>query len=384
MEFDLGCFFGDATIVPRRSCIPVSCMEGAHILVLMTKRLANFFLLCCAVISWESQPVQGFTPASSTSRRLVQGHREVPPSLRHHHAVVVDQQKPFDFSPVRPFRRGLKQCLASKSKQFQDSVIAAINGAGAVASLLCLYTTLHIALWWNGLHCHAARALGVLPACFLTSTLMFTSVSFLTRFVAWNIFRRESTHNSERRLKIIQSVAPGINASVLASILMTTLVTYFCSPAAVHFQPVQFGYGEILRNSAAFALGSDALFYIIHRCMHQPRSRNPILKWLTSIHQQHHGTGGNRHDLIPHQGARSHFVEFLLNNLVVILPPLVLRSHPAFHFSYHLFSASTAWVMHSTFLCADNGMHTSHHITGQGNFGLAGFSDAVFGTCDLN
>jgi sterol desaturase/sphingolipid hydroxylase (fatty acid hydroxylase superfamily) len=302
-------------------------------------------------------------------------------TIKHHPngmELVSNEASTWDLSPGRPLKSLVQGRLSNKTQRIRDSVDVFLNLIPAGIVVVPVYGLLYTTLFWNGFHCHMARSFGVLAACLSTSILTFTSLSFVTRIVAWNAMKRQN--NADRRMKIVQEAASGINVSVIVSVLITAFVTFCGTPHALHFHPVQFGYRSFAVTSLSFTLISDILFYTIHRCMHQPHSSNRLLRWLTFIHKEHHGVGGNKSDLIPHQGARAHVVEFLLNNLTVVAPPLLLGAHPSMHFTYHMVAALAAWFFHCSFCTVDQGAHARHHATSGGNYGVAGVMDVMFGT----
>lgn len=248
------------------------------------------------------------------------------------------------------------------------------------APLFALGATLWTKVLWPR-HITIAAKHGVFAASCWTSVFTWLSLAVIVAPVALQPLvisaNQAPRHVRQQRRAFVKKLGPINVLTMLGNMILSAVaVTKFTDPA-MHMTTIHFGLGKLIASWCAFSLTADVTFYALHRAMHVPRSKFAVLRWLARCHRQHHHQSRDGGPLAS-QAANVHPVEFALNNLAVLMGPVLLRAHPALFFAFYMEAGIAAVLTHSA-MPIDLGHHGLHHQRGSANinFGLLGFVDRL-------
>ena len=260
------------------------------------------------------------------------------PALHHSPAVV-------DISPATGIRRMVSITRKPINRQSTEFVgWNTFNNLVGVSLVVPALIQIWIKLFWK-VHVNIAQNFGVVPANFFTATCNVVLVTFISRGLTMAASKYQNTRCDRENL-----TAPSSSDvfSTLANIVINAVTVSLFTSRKAHFDPkLQLSFGMVAMYAAGFGLLSDITFFLLHRAMHQPKSSNAVLRYLSKIHRFHHRQDSIPDDLGMKQALGLHPVEFVLNISTTLVGPLILAAHPALHFGYHFGAMGVAWIFHS-------------------------------------
>jgi len=317
-------------------------------------------------------PIEQSIPSTSMSAPLHKPDKVLPPLVRNILPHLPPPISGFSLTATLTKVRGGRGINALSKHIAQLGTIA-----------LAFYSTLllHTSCFWP-IYVRLMQKFGRATALFVVSNLL--TLSAVPLIVLLTIPYVTSTLLEFK--PIAQKNIDNMKSMLFSRMFQATLLTGTVLPTALiwAFCPVTTSIpsmrpGAYTRQLAVFVVCLEMSYYLVHRAMHQARSKNLFFRWLARIHKVHHSTD-HSNMMLPIDALQLHPVEIASTILAILLGPILCQSHPFMAISWSAYVTQTAFIVHTEFYDIDEGAHTMHHQRRTCNYGLFNLAGRIFKT----